>query len=108
MNQNRLIDIWRTAANDLGITIVAPFSLKTTSGKIIEADLLVNNFGSSKGMIIVKRYESISQYTKEIAEMGYGFSVMDEPGVDENYDKDCFIEILTDWGWNGEQSKRPF
>ena len=33
--------------------------------------------------------------------------VMGEPEGDEEYDRDVYIEVLSDWGWFGSDSERP-
>jgi len=34
--------------------------------------------------------------------MGYGYTSYFEPDDDSLYDRESFIEMLSDWGWAGE------
>jgi hypothetical protein len=107
MNTNRLVEMWQSAAKDLNLEIITPFILRLSSGIKIEAEFLVKNFGASKGMIVFKKYDQVATCVDEIVNEGYGFSVLDEPGENEQYVRDYFIEILNDWGWSGDKSMKP-
>jgi hypothetical protein len=107
MTTSRLIHMWEIAANDLELEIIAPFMLFLSSNTQIKAEFLLKNFGAAKGMIVIKQYDQVAPYVDEIVKDGYGFSVLDEPGENEKYIRDDFLEILNDWGWSGEKSKKP-
>jgi hypothetical protein len=83
------------------------FILVLSSGVKIEAEFLLKNFGASKGMIVVNKYDIVANHTDEIVNEGYGLSVLDEPFENEQYSRDDYIEILSDWGWSGEKDKMP-
>ena len=107
MTTNRLIKTWQIAAKDLRIEIITPFILKIESGAQIKAEILLKNFGATNGMIITKDYDQIAPFVDEIVSEGYGFSVLDEPSENEQYVREDFVDILHDWGWSGEKSKKP-
>ncbi len=107
MNTNRLIHMWKIAAKDLCLEIVTPFVLILSSGIKIEAELLLENFGASKGMIVINKYDQVAPFVDEIVNEGYGFAVLDEPVENEQYIRDDFIEMLNDWGWSGGKSEKP-
>jgi hypothetical protein len=98
-------EYWRTAADDLRITVVAPFELVLPSGGRIHADVLVRSFGAAEGMLIVTESAAVWPFRDEIVQLGYGFSVMDPPGGP--YDPDNVREVLEDWGWSCDDSDCP-
>ena len=99
--------IWREAAKDLMLDLVMPFMLTLPSGAEIKVRILVQNFGANKGMLVISDYSQVSSLVDELAEYGYGFSVMDEPLPGEEYKREDFIEVLRDWGWSGCLHDRP-
>ena len=58
-------------------------------------------------MLVVADYDNLEGCADELVEAGYGFSVMDEPGNDEDYDREAFVGVLADWGWSGDVSASP-
>lgn len=103
----KLLQFWQKAASDLGLQITAPFSLLLSSGHRLEAMLLVHQFGGARGMLIFESYDEVAPYVNEIVDAGYGFSILDEPGECEEYNKKEYIELLADWGWSGGDDSRP-
>ena len=93
-----LITAWRAAADDLGIRIEVSFLLRTSS-RIIEADLLVRDFGSVNGMLISGTEDVFNACSSDIVAAGYGYSVLATPY--ETYDRALFIDTLSDWSWTG-------
>ncbi len=104
--QKQLIDAWMQAAVELGINIVAPFSL-TASGETIDADVWVKDFGAERGMLIFSEYSKIKNFTNDIVDQGYGYTILDPPRPDEVFDKNEYIEMLSDWGWSSDDKDRP-
>jgi len=49
---SRLQQTWKTAAKDLQLDIISPFELILPSGKQVNAQVLVRNFGAIKGMLV--------------------------------------------------------
>lgn len=103
----KLLQFWQKAASDLGLQITAPFSLSLASGHKLEATILIHQFGGIKGMLIFTSYEEVSPFVNEIVNAGYGFSILDEPGDNEDYNKEEYMELLADWGWGGDDEGRP-
>jgi hypothetical protein len=83
---------WLEAAHDLGFKVTAPFTPISDSGVSFFYDALVHDFGSPKG----RRGESRGR-----CRHGYGYSCMSGGGP---YDRESTIEVLQDWGWEGEGS----
>jgi hypothetical protein len=104
---DRLLEIWSEAARDLGLHIQFPFSLVLECGAMIEARFLLKNFGFENGMIIVTDYSTINGFGDEIVAAGYGFSTLSEPRAGDLYNREVFIDMLSDWTWSGPESLRP-
>lgn len=104
---SKTIKRWQLAAEDLKFTVITPYILKLPSGEQIFAELLVKDFGPPNGMLIVQHYESVKLFTNEIINMGYGVSVLDKAYGQEPYNRQSFIELLNDWGWNRDPIRKP-
>ena len=105
--EDKFIQIWQETANDLKLEIIVNFSLNLSSGHQINTDLLLLNFGDEQGMLIVRSYEKIKLWLDEINEQNYGFSVLSDLTKNETYVRSDFIELLKDWEWTGQDSKKP-
>lgn len=102
-----LEDVWRCAAADLGLDIIAPFVLEFGPGREVAAVAVVRGFGAPKGMLLFRTFADVSHAVAEVAQQGYGFSVLEDPRPGERYDPDVIIEILRDWGWCGDPNRIP-
>jgi hypothetical protein len=109
MPRGKLVEEWELARDDLGLDINAPYELDIGDNVVIRADLLVKHFGARNGMLIITEYESVSPHLERINELGYGFSVLEEPrgSASESYDRKVFIDMLSDWGWGGPEAEKP-
>jgi hypothetical protein len=104
---SKVLTIWQQASNDLGLDIVAPFVLQLPSGVQINAIFFLKNFGAQEGMLIVSKFDDVSQYVDELTQAGYGFSVLSKYRSDTNYVRDNIVDVLRDWGWSGPPDSRP-
>ena len=104
---NKLIEIWKLAAQDLGFDIQTPFSIQLPSGTRINAPLLVRNFGAVNGMLIVTQSQDVWGSRSELTDQGYGFSVLSVPETNTVYIRNEYIEVLNDWGWSGPPKEKP-
>ena len=99
----KIIGAWKEASTDLKIDIETPFFLQTERG-LIKYDLLIKCFGSENGTLIIT--------TDDISEFGtarkFGFycSALN-PCCYNKYDRENFIETLTDWGYFGMSENKP-
>ena len=107
MTTDKRREIWQLAAKDLGLEIVAPFPLLLPSGKQVDAEVLLKNFGAEKGMLIINEYGQVALLVNEIINEGYGFSVIEKPKENETYKREEFIELLNEWSWSGAHEKCP-
>jgi hypothetical protein len=99
----KLIKAWSKASEELGIQIETPFILKIENVEI-EFGLHIKNFGSELGILIFT-IDNMSGFDKA-KECGFYCSALN-PFRYENYDRENFIETLTDWGYFGHESGKP-
>ena len=95
------------ACKELRLRTVMPFFLTTTEGVQITAVALLPDLGASKGMIIVENFEDLRGASVELPEMGYGYSVLDEPLPNESFELDSYKETFSDWGWANTNDPKP-
>jgi hypothetical protein len=100
---------WLNIAKAMSLQVIAPASIVLPSGKRIEADALLLEFGGDRGMVLVSDYGIIRSHADELVAAGYGFSTLSEPRPNAEFDLDLsgLPEILGDWGWSGDPAKRP-
>ena len=106
---SRLQTAWRVAAKELGLDIVVPFELRAKSFSL-KAEVLLKNFGSPNGMLIVSDYSVIEPLRDEVIALGYGFATMTEPERDWPFneeEREAFIAMLDDWRWSGKPEEAP-
>lgn len=98
-----LAEHWAIIAHALDLRIVAPFSTQLPSGHRLDADVLLMDFGASRGMLLVTDDDAVWTHRDAISSAGYGFSVLSDPGPTSPEDvvlQEVF-ELLRDWGWTG-------
>jgi hypothetical protein len=95
--------IWR-ACSALGLQAELGFRLVLPSGRAIVTVARIANLGAPNGMLLVRAYDDCVQ---ELLNAGYGYSVVDEPRPDEEYDVTTFQEMFRDWGWSGQLGTKP-
>jgi len=39
--------------------------------------------------------------------MGYGYSVLDDPLHSEEFDLESYVEMFSDWGWGNVNERKP-
>ena len=96
----------KRACQDLNLTAVVPFTI-SLGNDVIYAQALIRELGYPKGMLVVNKVEDLKQKEKDILDLGYGYSVLDEPRNEAEYIEQDFIEMFSDWGWNGSSKNKP-
>lgn len=109
MDKSKLIEKWEAARDDLGLDIVAPYDAYLKNDTKLRAKLLVKNFGARNGTLVFTDLDLVWPHRDELSKLGYGYSVLDEPTskTDEAYDRDLFIDMLSEWEWLGDEASRP-
>lgn len=65
---------------------------------------LVRSFGGPKGTLVLASWDD--RYAAAAKQHGFGYSCMDSPFY-ETYDRQLFVDALTDWTWTGDPARRP-
>jgi hypothetical protein len=99
-----MLEAWKTATKDLNIKIQSPFYLTTKNLRKLKFDFLVKEFGSQKGIVIMRMSKMHGR--KAIRESGFAYSALSYRSY-ATYDRQLFIDTLNDWGYFGDTSKTP-
>ena len=95
---------WLEAAKDLGIRVVAPFSLEITPGEATVYEAHVLDFGGPKGAV-VGILEDDPPW-KDIRKT-YGYYGSNLGPQYRQYKRQLFIDTLNDWRWFGALQEQP-
>jgi hypothetical protein len=104
---NKLQDYLVRAGNDLGITVVAPFTLILDSGRKLSAEALLPELGAPQGTIVFQSSNDYWEIVGDIKKLGYTCSAFDEPSPEEAYDVESYREMFIDWGWTSKEKPKP-
>lgn len=107
MDKHSIIDSWKDAERDLGISVSGPVNIRINDQISIRADMLVRNFGGRLGTIVVEDYSAIEPYVSAICAAGYFWSNFGPPTRQHAYDREMVIDVLRDWGWSGLPEDAP-
>jgi hypothetical protein len=105
-DQSSFVSYWQRAAADLGLEIVAPFTVRVADASF-EIPVLLRNFGGRLGMLLTTDYQQLKLFASALVDAGYGYSVLSDPNAEETYSREGILEVLTDWGWTGSDHERP-
>jgi hypothetical protein len=83
------------------------FYLALDDDQGIGAVARIANLGAPNGMLVFSSYDEVCSLKEKLLDAGYGFSVLDEPGPDEEYDLESFKTVFRDWGWAGPLGQKP-
>ena len=97
------IAAWHSAADDLGIEIVAPCEVDLGKLGVLHATALVRNFGAKNGMVVDPAWTILEPFCDALLKAGYGYSAI-ELG---KYERSSMIDVLRDWGWVGSRRTKP-
>ncbi len=96
---------WSAAAEKLGVELRGPLAITLPDGRVMEARMLVPQFGADKGTLVFSDIDSLADFGALI-ELGYAYSVFDAA---KGYviSEDDLIDILSDWCWCGDDRTKP-
>ena len=107
MKTDSVVEAWKTAARELDIEVVAPFTFGV-AGRTHECDAWVRDFGG--GIIVVgenyPEYVASPLLIVDVERAGYGLSRVNIAFYDK-YDRERFVETLEEWGFTGPLDRRP-
>jgi hypothetical protein len=97
---------WIEASKDLGFRFIHPYKFTGLDGKDYEVDGLIPDFGYGKGALITSRKTDEEAILMADLTNDYLISGL-SPRYYDKYDREIIIETLSDWGWKGEEQKKP-
>jgi hypothetical protein len=102
-----LVRQWKSVAGDLGLVLLERHSVRMESGDVVVALMLVKNFGGIAGTLIFNDHSLVSKHLPQLVQLGFGYSILEEPRENAVYNKENIIEILSEWGWTGPANESP-
>jgi hypothetical protein len=104
MVDQKLVEAWLNASEDLGIEVVAPFVLESKD-QSYHFVAFVKDFGGENGTLITTANHG--EVPEDVVrEHGYYWSAL-YPEAYSAYNREEFIAMLNDWGWFGAEGKEP-
>ncbi len=97
-----IVNAWLEAASDLGIRVIAPYSLWLEDGTEVQFEAHIPDFGGPKGAIAMSESSEATDIAKRF---GFWRSVLYD-GY-RRYDRKLFIDTLDDWRWFGPVDDAP-
>jgi hypothetical protein len=95
------------ACAELNLRIDFDYHVPLPAGQGIVAIARIRDLGAPNGMLIFGTYARVRTVSSQIVSASYGYSVLDEPRADEDFDLDGFKEVFIDWGWAGDVASKP-
>ena len=83
----------------VGLQVDFQFTVTCPDDYQIRSVARIRGVGNVNGMLIVSDYSEISDHRECLTSSGYGFSVLSEPGDDEEFDLESAKAMFRDWGW---------
>ena len=103
IEDTQLIEALNEATKELGLDCVSPYEVELKNGDTIVYLALIKEFGSPKGTLICSRSVCPEGYSEEYK---YFVSVLSHDYYFP-YHRTDYIEMLQDWGWFGEDFRKP-
>ena len=97
---------WIEASKDLGIRFIHPYKFIGLNGEEYEVEELLPDFGRGKGALITSRKSDEEAVIMADLTNDYFMSGL-SPRYYDKYDREHVIDTLSDWGWIGEEQKKP-
>lgn len=88
------------ACTRLGLAVESDFVWIAHDGIEVRPMLRIPAIGSKNGMLIFSTHGDIETYEDELVKEGYGYTVIGEPGEQEEFDIQSYEEMFADWGWS--------
>jgi hypothetical protein len=103
---NPMAQAWLDARDDLGIRVVHPFELVTNSGRKVQTlGVYLPDFGCPAGTLLSCRFDP--EWIDDLLDDTYYYSSGLNPNAYEPYNRELYIQTLSDWGWYGANDQIP-
>jgi hypothetical protein len=99
-------DILRACA-ELDLSVEFHVLIMFENERPLQALAKIATVGAAKGMLVFLSYETIRNSTEKLLDAGFGFTILDEPASEEEFDLESFKTMIRDWGWAGPPDKKP-
>jgi hypothetical protein len=103
MLDDEIVAAWREAASQLGVRVVAPYSVDLTDGTSIAVEAFLPDFGGPQGAVAVALDDQ--ERCRQVSATGQFVSQV-SPRY-RRFDARLFRDTLDDWGWFGASVERP-
>jgi len=97
----------RKVCSELGLNADFGFELVLKDGTKVHTIARVRDLGAPNGMLLLTSYQAVRNCSQQLLDAGYGYSVLDEPRPDEEFDLNSFQNMFNDWGWSGDLESQP-
>jgi hypothetical protein len=87
------------ACQALGLHATIGFTVQLAGVPDIRSVAMVSGVGDENGMLIFRHWADVEPVADRVASLGYGYSVMDDPGSDEPFNLEAWKDVFLDWGW---------
>lgn len=101
---NAAIGAWQTAARELSIEVIAPFTFHGEHGEH-QCVAWIPHF-YPKGVLVAPLDSNNKALKKDAEVAGYACSFINAE-VYRRFDRGLFIDTLKDWGFYGPEDQRP-
>jgi len=98
--------LWQ-ACSALGLRLELGYQPVLPSGRALVAAARIEDLGAPNGMLLFRDTNELREFAEELASAGYGYSVLGEPALDEDFDLSEFEKLFRDWGWSGVLGAKP-
>lgn len=106
-NMSNLADYLWKACSALGLRIELGYRLTLSNGRELISVARIADVGAPEGMLLFRTYGEVRDHIQTLRTLRYGYSVIDEPRSDEEFDLESFKNMFRDWGWSGPLGKKP-
>tara|TARA_B100000745_G_C20130797_1_gene387490 strand:+ start:164 stop:502 length:339 start_codon:yes stop_codon:yes gene_type:complete len=107
MHDTLFFRYWNAAISELDIRACILPKIEMKDGSMVEASILLPQFGAKRGMLLFSDYEIVAPYYIELSTLGYGISIIEDPLPGEVFELSNYIELLKDWGWSNHGRPQP-
>ncbi len=95
------------AGHDLGVEVIAPYTVELEFSEAFTVDALLPELGHDRGMLVAQSSNFYRGLENSLVQAGYGYTSYDEPHAHERYDPVAYAEMFREWRWNATNSHRP-
>lgn len=103
----RMVEWLERAAESLGLTVERDYEVHLPGHEAVRAAARVLYLGGPMGMLVFEHYDEAKRLADRLVDAGFGYTILDDPRVDEVFDLQSYMEMAADWGWAGPSDLKP-